>query len=161
MSDIKALLTGTPISAILPNRPLVYLGHHASIGDVLELLSSHGILSAPVFTANADGVVENPSIGTLLGFVDVWAVLVAFLQSLPAGRFSNPPEQSTFSARGSIAAAAMTLLHHPIFSATCFATAVLAASTVPKVWHWITCHAYLSAGFHTPHMVLYAHLCNS
>ena len=85
MSDIKTLLTGTPISTVLPNRPLVYLGHKASIGDVLELLSSHGILSAPVFTANDAGVVENPNMGTLLGFVDVWAVLVAFLQTLPAG----------------------------------------------------------------------------
>jgi hypothetical protein len=85
MADIKTLLTGTAISSILPKRPLVYLGHQASIGDVLELLSSHGILSAPVFTANADGVVEKPTIGTLLGFVDVWSVLVAFLQSLPAG----------------------------------------------------------------------------
>jgi hypothetical protein len=88
MSDIKTLLTGTPISTVIPNRPLVYLGHQASIGDVLELLSSHGILSAPVFTANADGVVEKPGIGTLLGFVDVWAVLVAFLQSLPAGELA-------------------------------------------------------------------------
>jgi len=85
MSDIKTLLTGTPIKAVLPERPLVYLGHTASIGDVLELLSSHGILSAPVFTANDAGVVEKPTIGTLLGFVDVWAVLVAFLQSLPTG----------------------------------------------------------------------------
>lgn len=85
MSDIKSLLTGTTISSVLSHRPLVYLGHTSSIGDVLELLSSHGILSAPVFTANDDGVVEQPSFGTLLGFVDVWAVLVAFLQSLPPG----------------------------------------------------------------------------
>lgn len=88
MSDIKTLLTGTPISTVIPNRPLVYLGHQASIGDVLELLSSHGILSAPVFTANTDGAVDKPGIGTLLGFVDVWAVLVAFLQSLPAGELA-------------------------------------------------------------------------
>ena len=87
--DIKTLLTGTPISTVIPSRPLVHLGHTASIGDVLELLSSHGILSAPVFTANAEGVVEKPGIGTLLGFVDVWAVLVAFLQSLPAGRWTR------------------------------------------------------------------------
>lgn len=87
--DIKSLLTGTPISTVIPSRPLVHLGHTASIGDVLELLSSHGILSAPVFTANAEGVVEKPGIGTLLGFVDVWAVLVAFLQSLPAGRWAR------------------------------------------------------------------------
>jgi hypothetical protein len=86
MADIKTLLTGTAISSILPKRPLVHLGHRASIGDVLELLSSNGILSAPVFTANADGVVEKPTIATLLGFVDVWSVLVAFLQSLPAGK---------------------------------------------------------------------------
>lgn len=85
MSDIKTLLTGTPISTILPQKPLVYLGHNASIGDVLELLSSNSILSAPVFAADDAGVVQKPSIGTLLGFVDVWAVLVAFLQSLPAG----------------------------------------------------------------------------
>lgn len=86
MSDIKSLLTGTPISAVMQNRPLVYLGSNSSIADVLELLSSHGILSAPVFSVNpATGAVGKPSIGTLLGFVDVWAVLVAFLQSLPPG----------------------------------------------------------------------------
>lgn len=95
-SDIKMLLTGTPISSILPNRPLVYLGSTASIGDVLELLSSHSILSAPVFAAGASDGAAQPSIGTLLGFVDVWAVLVAFLQSLPgeqAGGWGPRPRQ--------------------------------------------------------------------
>lgn len=83
MSDIKTLLTSTTISTVLSKRPLVYLSHNASIGILLELLSAHGILSAPIFTADAAGEVK-PSISTLLGFADVWAVLVAFIQSLPA-----------------------------------------------------------------------------
>jgi CBS domain-containing protein len=106
-SDIKTLLTGTPISSILPNRPLVYLSSSASISDVLELLSKHSILSAPVFAAGADNGAAQPSIGTLLGFVDVWAVLVAFLQSLPGERGTLPASSAGPGCRSTAAAASL------------------------------------------------------
>jgi hypothetical protein len=46
----------------------------------LDTLSSHGILSAPIFVSD-----ETPSPECLLGFLDVWTVLSAFLTSLPPG----------------------------------------------------------------------------
>lgn len=106
-SDIKTLLTGTPISSILPNRPLVYLDSTASISDVLELLSKHSILSAPVFAAGASDGAAQPSIGTLLGFVDVWAVLVAFLQSLPGEQAGGWGPRQQAGCRSTTAAASL------------------------------------------------------
>jgi hypothetical protein len=81
--DIKGLLTQHAVKDLLSARPLVYLSHKATIGELLEVLSSNGILSAPVFTADAAGAVT-ASLATLLGFADVWAVLVAFIQTMPA-----------------------------------------------------------------------------
>lgn len=83
--DLKELLGQTRLRDLLARRdkPLVSVAHTEDVGTVLELLSQHSILSAPVFVTDAQGN-TNPSVNSLIGFVDVWTVLSAFLQSLPA-----------------------------------------------------------------------------
>lgn len=81
--DLKSLLTKTQLQDLVAKKtkPLVALGHRVNIGTVLETLSEHGLLSAPVFISDGEGTIH-PSVATLIGFVDTWTVLAAFLQSL-------------------------------------------------------------------------------
>lgn len=81
--DLKSLLTETQIKDLVARKtkPLVALGHKVDIGTVLETLSQHGLLSAPIFISDNEGAIH-PSLATLIGFVDTWTVLAAFIQAL-------------------------------------------------------------------------------
>jgi hypothetical protein len=84
---LKELLGQTRIKDLIHSKrakPLVGVSHTADVGLVLDTLSKHGVLSAPIFVSEQGGTEFTPSVSTLVGFVDVWAVLSAFLQSLPA-----------------------------------------------------------------------------
>jgi hypothetical protein len=84
---LKELLGQTQVKDLLHSKrekPLVGVAHTVDVGTVLDTLSKHGVLSAPIFVSEQGGTEFTPLVGTLVGFVDVWAVLSAFLQSLPA-----------------------------------------------------------------------------
>lgn len=106
-ADLKSLLTKIQLKDLTAKqtKTLVALGHGVTIGTVLETLSEHGLLSAPIFIADEEGNI-NPSLKTLIGFVDTWTVLAAFLQSLGGSASPtvvpdcvclgpNQPQQST------------------------------------------------------------------
>lgn len=89
---LKELLGQTQLKDLLHSKrekPLVGVSHTADVGTVLDTLSKHGVLSAPIFVSEQGGTEFTPSVSTLVGFVDVWAVLSAFLQSLPAAAGGN------------------------------------------------------------------------
>ncbi|KAF8064683.1 hypothetical protein HT031_003485 [Scenedesmus sp. PABB004] len=87
--DLKGLLLQTKLRDVVSDKPLVAVPHTATLGEVLDILSQHGILSAPLFVADAGGI--RPSVGSLLGFVDTWSVMVAFLGML--GQHADVTEQ--------------------------------------------------------------------
>lgn len=85
MASLKALLQSTKLEDVFQPRSVISFDHDTPIAIVLETLSRNRILSAPVFVRTIPG--QEASVKSLLGFVDVGAVLQAFLNGKPA----HPP----------------------------------------------------------------------
>eukprot|EP00877_Chromochloris_zofingiensis_P006373 jgi/Chrzof1/198/Cz01g06220.t1 len=80
MASLKALLQSTKLEDVFQPRSVISFDHDTPIAIVLETLSRNRILSAPVFVRTIPG--QEASVKSLLGFVDVGAVLQAFLNDV-------------------------------------------------------------------------------
>jgi CBS domain-containing protein len=95
---LSALLHNTQLEDLLQDTPVVAFEQDTPIEEVLEVLSRHRILSAPVFLRQTDGQ-PSRSVQSLLGFVDVMSVLRAFIAGGP-GHQGSEHTQPVLSSHG-------------------------------------------------------------